>query len=193
MKYVLITIGTLLLLALLLGGWFTSHYNSLVDMRENIRGSWAQVDNVIQRRADLIPNLVNTVKGFAAQEQEVIGQVTEARAALGGARSPSERIAANDRLGGALSRLLVIVENYPDLKSSQNFIRLQDELAGTENRIAVERRRYNTAVQGYNANVARFPTNAVAGMTGFEREDAYFETEEANREAPPTVDFSAGS
>ena len=192
MKYLLIALGSLVLLALILGGWFTAHYNSMVDMRENIRGSWAQVDNVIQRRADLIPNLVNTVKGFAQQEQEVIGQVTQARAALGGARTPSERIAANDRLGGALSRLLVVVENYPDLKSSQNFIRLQDELAGTENRIAVERRKYNTAVQGYNALVAKFPANVVAGMTGFEREDAYFETDEANREAPPVVDFGTG-
>ncbi|MDE0108860.1 MAG: LemA family protein [Bryobacterales bacterium] len=192
MKYALIAIGSLLLLALLLGGWFTGHYNSMVDLRENIRGSWAQVDNVIQRRADLIPNLVNTVKGFAAQEQEVIGQVTEARAALGGARTPSERIAANDMLGGALSRLLVVVENYPDLKSSQNFIRLQDELAGTENRIAVERRKYNSSVQAYNATIAKFPANVVASMTGFAREDAYFETDESNREAPPTVDFGAG-
>ncbi len=192
MKYALIAIGSLLLIALLMGGWFTGHYNSMVDLRENIRGSWAQVDNVIQRRADLIPNLVNTVKGFAAQEQEVIGQVTEARAALGGARTPSERIAANDMLGGALSRLLVVVENYPDLKSSQNFMRLQDELAGTENRIAVERRKYNTSVQAYNATIAKFPANVVASMTGFAREDAYFETDESNREAPPTVDFSAG-
>ena len=189
MKYALIAIGSLLLLALILGGWFTGNYNSMVDLRENIRGSWAQVDNVIQRRADLIPNLVETVKGFAAQEQEVIGRVTEARAALGGARTPSERIAANDMLGGALSRLLLVVENYPDLKSSQNFIRLQDELAGTENRIAVERRKYNTAVQLYNAAIAKFPANVVASMTGFAREDAYFETDEANREAPPTVDF----
>ena len=189
MKYVLIAIGSLLLLALILGGWLTGQYNSMVGLQENIRGSWAQVDNVIQRRADLIPNLVETVKGFAAQEQEVIGRVTEARAALGGARTPSERIAANDMLGGALSRLLVVVENYPDLKSSQNFVRLQDELAGTENRIAVERRKYNAAVQAYNTLIAQFPANIIASMTGFVREDAYFETDEANREAPPTVDF----
>ena len=190
MKYVLIAIGSLLLLALILGGWLTGQYNSMVGLQENIRGSWAQVDNVIQRRADLIPNLVETVKGFAAQEQEVIGRVTEARAALGGARTPSERIAANDMLGGALSRLLVVVENYPDLRSSQNFVRLQDELAGTENRIAVERRKYNAAVQAYNTLIAQFPANIIASMTGFVREDAYFETDEANREAPPTVDFA---
>ncbi len=193
MKYALIAIGSVLLLALILGGSLVGHYNGMIDMHENIRGSWAQVDNVIQRRADLIPNLVNTVKGFAAQEQEVIGRVTEARAALGGARTPSERIAANDMLGGALSRLLVVVENYPDLKSSMNFLRLQDELAGTENRIAVERRKYNTAVQQYNAAIARFPASIVAGMAGFVREDAYFETAESNREAPPTVDFGTGS
>ena len=161
----------------------------MVDMRENIPGSWAQLDNVIQPGADLIPNLVNTVKGFAEQEQEVIGQVTQARAALGGARTPAQRIAANDMLGGALYRPLVVVENYPDLKSSQTFIRLQDELAGTENRIAVEHRKYNTAVQGYNAHVVKFPANVVAVMTGFAREDAYFETDEANRVAPPVVDF----
>ena len=193
MKYALIAIGSLLLLALIFGGWLTGQYNSMVGLQENIRGSWAQVDNVIQRRADLIPNLVNTVKGFAAQEQEVIGQVTEARAALGGARTPSERIAANDTLGGALSRLLVVGENYPDLKSSQNFIRLQDELAGTENRIAVERRKYNASVQMYNATIAKFPANVVASMTGFAREDAYFEPDESNREAPPTVDFGTDS
>jgi len=115
--------------------------NTLVTEREAVNASWAQVDVALQRRADLIPNLVETVKGFAKQEQAVIKEVTDARAALGGARTPSDKIAANSQLDGALSRLLVVVENYPQLKSNENFLRLQDELAGTENRIAVERRK----------------------------------------------------
>jgi LemA protein len=161
-----------------------------VQQREEITASWAQVDTVIQRRADLIPNLVETVKGFAAQEQAVFSNIAEARAALGGARSPSERIAANDQLSSALSRLLVVVENYPELRSNQNFMRLQDELAGTENRIAVERRKYNQAVQQYNTYIQLFPNNIVAGMSGFSREDAYFRTSEEARQAPPAVSFS---
>lgn len=183
-------LGLFVIVALAFGSMFVSRRNTMVQHKEAIEAAWAQVDTVIQRRADLIPNLVETVKGFAAQEQEVIGQVAEARAALGGARTPEERIAANDQLSGALSRLLVVVENYPELRSSQNFIRLQDELAGTENRIAVERRKYNQAVQQYNTYIQLFPNNLVASLSGFEREDAYFRTSEEARQAPPAVDFT---
>jgi LemA protein len=182
-------LALLLVAALAFGGMFVSRRNTMVQYQENVHAAWAQVDTVIQRRADLIPNLVETVKGFAAQEKAVIASVAEARAALGGARTPAERIAANDQLTGALSRLLVVVENYPELRSSENFIRLQDELAGTENRIAVERRKYNEVVQQYNTYVQLFPNNIIASLSGFEREDAYFRTSEEARQAPPVVSF----
>lgn len=194
MRKVLIVFGILtalfLIAVLAFGGMFVSRRNQMVTMREGIEGAWAQVDTVIQRRADLIPNLVETVKGIAAQEQEVFTNIANARAAMAGARTPSERIAANDMLGGALSRLMVVVENYPQLRSSQNFIRLQDELAGTENRIAVERRKYNQTVQQYNTYIQLFPNNMVASFSGHEREDAYFRTTEEARQAPPAVNFN---
>ena len=183
-------VAVLLLGALVFGGMISSRYNDMVQRKEAITGAWSQVDTVIQRRADLIPNLVETVKGFAAQEKEVFSNIAEARAALGGARTPAERIAANDQISSALSRLLVVVENYPELRSNQNFIRLQDELAGTENRIAVERRKYNQTVQDYNTYIQLFPNNLVASLTGFAREDAYFRTTEEARQAPPAVNFS---
>ena len=185
-----ILVGVLLLIGIGVAGSFVDRRNTMVQHKEAIEASWAQVDTVIQRRADLVPNLVETVKGFAAQEKEVFSNIAEARAALGGARTPADRIAANDMLSGALSRLLVVVENYPQLRSSENFIRLQDELAGTENRIAVERRNYNQAVQQYNTYIQLFPNNLVAGFSGFQREDAYFRTTEEARQAPPVVSFS---
>jgi len=193
MKKVLVILGllgvVLLIAAVSLGGAFVSRRNEMVSQKEAIKGAWAQVDNVIQRRADLIPNLVNTVKGYASHEQKVFDDIAAARAQLGGARSPSERIAANTQLDGALSRLLVVVENYPNLKADQQFLRLQDELAGTENRIAVERRRYNETVQKYNTYIQLFPNSLVASFSGFQREDAYFKAEGAAREVPK-VDFS---
>ena len=179
----------LVIVAVSLGGAFIRIRNEMVSQREAIKAAWAQVDNVIQRRADLIPNLVNTVKGYAAHEQKVLGDLAAARAQLAGARNPAERIAANTQLDGALSRLLVVVENYPNLKADQQFLRLQDELAGTENRIAVERRRYNEAVQRYNTLIQLFPNSLVASFSGFQREDAYFKAEGAAREVPK-VDFS---
>lgn len=194
MRKALIIGGVLVALLLLIGigvaGSYVERRNTMVQQKEAIKGAWAQVDNVIQRRADLVPNLVETVKGFAAQEKEVFSNIAEARARLGGAQTPSDRIAANDMLSGALSRLLVVVENYPELRSNQNFIRLQDELAGTENRIATERRKYNESVQQYNTYIQLFPNNLVAGVSGFEREDAYFRTTEEARQAPPVVSFS---
>lgn len=185
-----VLVGLLLLAAVVFGSQFVNLRNTMVVQQEAIKAAWAQVDIVIQRRSDLIPNLVETVKGFATQEQEVFGNIANARAALGGARTPAETIEANNQLSGALARLLVIIENYPELKSNQNFIRLQDELAGTENRIAVERRRYNEAVQQYNTNIQLFPNNIVASLSGFTREDAYFRTSEEARQAPPAVNFS---
>ena len=158
--------------------------NQMVTMREAVRQSWSQIDVVIQRRSDLVPNLVATVKGIAAQEKEVFSNIADARARLAGAQSPSDRMAANDRLTGALGRLLVIVENYPVLKSNENFLRLQDELAGTENRIAVERRRYNQSVQAYNTYIQLFPNNLVASMSGFSQEEGYFEAAPEAREVP---------
>jgi len=138
----------------------------------------------LQRRLDLIPNLVETVKGFAKQELAVTDSVTQARAAMMGAKTPADRIAANNQLEGALGRLFVIVENYPNLKSDENFLRLQDELSGTENRIAVERRKYNEVVQQYNTDIEIFPKNIAASMFGFHRNDAYFKAEGAARQAP---------
>src|SRR3974377_2255029 len=152
--------------------------------REAVNAAWAQVDVVLQRRADLIPNLVQTVKGYAVQEQTVFGEIAAARAALIGAKTPQDKIAANGQLDGALSRLLVVVENYPQLRSNENFLRLQDELAGTENRIAIERRRYNETLQDYNTYISLFPNNIVASLSGFTRNDAYFKTDEGARQAP---------
>lgn len=184
MKAVLIVLGVLVAIALLFGFQLVGTRNELVQQRESINGAFSQVDVALQRRADLIPNLVETVKGFASQEKEVIASVANARAALGGARSPAEKIQANSQLDSALSRLLVVVENYPQLKSDTNFLRLQDELAGTENRIAVERRKYNETVQRYNTTIELFPNNLAASLFGFQRNDAYFKTDPDARTAP---------
>ena len=188
MKIGLVIIGVLVLLALVILGSVIGVRNTLVTEREAVNGAWSQVDVALQRRADLIPNLVATVQGFAKQEQAVIKEVTDARAALGGARNPQEKIDANSRLDGALSRLLVVVENYPQIKSNENFLRLQDELAGTENRIAIERRKYNETVQKYNTDIELFPNNIAASLFGFHRNDAYFKTEPGAR-TPPKVQF----
>jgi LemA protein len=187
-KPVLIIILVLVVIGVAAGGKFVSVRNDLVTQREAVNAQWSQVDVALQRRADLIPNLVATVKGFAAHETEVFKNIADARAALGGARTPAEKIQANDQLQSALSRLLVVVENYPQLKSNENFLRLQDELAGTENRILVERRKYNETLEHYNAQIQRFPQNIVASMSGFTRNDAYFKTEPGSR-TPPKVQF----
>src|SRR5215471_3968816 len=184
MKAVLVLVVIVLVLALIFGSMYGSRRNQMAVKREAVNAAWSQVDVVLQRRADLIPNLVATVKGFAVHEEQVFSEIAQARSALIGARTPADKIAANGALDSALSRLLVITENYPQLKSNENFLRLQDELAGTENRIAVERRRYNETVQDYNTYIALFPNGFVAGMSGFTRNDAYFKTDEGARQAP---------
>ncbi len=175
MKILLIVLGVLLLVLLMAGFQAKSTYNNLYAQREDINGKWAQVDVALQRRADLIPNLVESVKGFAKQEKAIMEAVANARAGLLNARSPQEKIEANGRLDGALGRLLLVVENYPNLKSNENFLRLQDELAGTENRIAVERRKYNESVQGYNTNIGLFPNNVFASIFGFQQKRRLFQ------------------
>ena len=184
MKGALIVVGVLVLLGLLLFMPLMSARNELVTEREGVNAAWSQVENVMQRRGDLIPNLVETVKGVAKHEQSVIDSVTSARAALGGARSPQEKIAANDQLGSAISRLLVISENYPQLKANENFRALQDELVGSDNRIANERRKYNDVLQKYNTNIQVFPKNIAASLFGFQRNDAYFKAEAGAKEVP---------
>src|SRR6201993_3881081 len=186
----LIVIIILGLIALVVFGQYVSVRNTLVTKNESVKAAWSQVDIVLQRRADLIPNLVETVKGYAKQEQTVFGDIAKARSALLSAGSPQEKIAANGQLDGALGRLLLIVENYPQLKSNENFLRLQDELAGTENRIAVERKRYNDTLQDYNTYVQQFPNSLFAGWAGFKPNDAYFQATEGSRVAPK-VNFSS--
>lgn len=183
----LIVVAIILIVVLGSYSYIKGTYNSLVTLDEGVTAAWAQVENQLQRRIDLIPNYVETVKGYARHEREVFLKVTEARAKVAGAGSIKGKIAANNELAGALSRLLLVVERYPDLKANQNFIRLQDELAGTENRIAVERRRYNEAVRAYNVRIRSFPTNILAGMFGFTRA-TFFEAPEAAKE-PPKVKF----
>src|SRR5580692_8047278 len=184
MKTGVIVLVVVAVIALIFGGMYVSSRNQMVTKNEAVKSAWAEVDVVLQRRADLIPNLVETVKGYAAQEQTVFHDIAAARSALLGAQTPSDKIAANGQLDGAIGRLLVIVENYPQLKSNENFLRLQDELAGTENRIAVERKRYNDALQDYNTYVGLFPNDIFARWAGFQRNNDYFTVTPASREAP---------
>jgi LemA protein len=193
----LLVLVVVVAVALVAGGWFVSVNNQLVARDQDVQEKWAQVQNVYQRRADLIPNLVETVRGFAAQERTVLEEVTRARASATGVQVPPEVLSdpaalqrfqeAQAQLGGALGRLLVVVERYPELRSNQNFLTLQSQLEGTENRIAVERRRYNEAVREYNTAVRRYPGALVAQLRGF-REKAYFEAP-AGSQAAPAVRF----
>jgi len=184
MKGALIVLGIVVVVGVIFGGQLMGTRNQLVTEKNDIDARWAQVDNDMKRRADLIPNLVETVKGYAKQEQSVIGQVANARAALLGAQTKEDKINANNQLSGAIGRLLVLQENYPQLKSNENFLRLQDELAGTENRIAVDRRDYNEAIKRYNTDVELFPKNIAASIFGFHRDDAYFKTTEEEKKVP---------
>lgn len=179
----LITIGLLAVVGIGSCSYVVSTRNRFVTMEEGIKGQWAQVENVLQRRSDLIPNLVNTVKGYAAHEKEIFTGIAESRAKLGGAGNIKDKINAANELSTALSRLLVVVERYPDLKANQNFIALQDELSGTENRIAVERMRYNESVKGYNTVQRRFPGNLIASWMGV-TPYPYYEVPEAKKELP---------
>lgn len=188
MKKVLGPIGIIVIVLGVLALLFIPKYNSLVTAEENVDSKWAQVENQLQRRYDLIPNLVQSVKGYANHEQEVIASITEARAQMGNAQTPEQQAVANDALNGALSRLLVVVENYPNLKADANFRQLMDELAGTENRLAVAREDYNNEVQGFNKIVKRFPGNIMANIFGFEQKQ-YFKAA-AGAEQAPAVDFS---
>jgi len=163
-------------------------YNTFTTQEEAIKAQWGQVENQLQRRNDLIPNLVETVKGYAAQERDVFQAVADARAKMAGATTPAEKIAAANAESSALSRLLVVVENYPQLKSNENFARLQDELAGTENRLSTERMRYNDRIREYNTQRRRFPSNITANIFGF-KEYPYFDAP-TSVEAVPKVDFS---
>lgn len=184
---VLIAVVVVILLS---AGKYVGVRNTLVAKNESVRTAWSQVDIVLQRRADLIPNLVETVKGYAKQEQTVFGEIAQARSQLLAAGTPEQKISANARLDGALGRLLAISENYPELKSNENFLRLQDELAGTENRIAVERKRYNDTLRDYNTYVQQFPNNLFASNMGFKPNTAYFAASEGARTAPQ-VNFTS--
>ena len=189
--------GGVLLIAAILVIWGISAYNNLVTLNENVNQSWSQVENQYQRRADLIPNLVNTVKGYANFEKSVLTDVTEARAKVGQMTVTKDILddpaafqkfqSIQGQLSGALSRLLVTVENYPDLKANENFLQLQAQLEGTENRIAVERRKFNEAVQTYNTSIKRFPNNFFAGLFNF-KDKQYFKAT-AGSETPPKVQF----
>lgn len=180
MKKVLLTV--VVLLVLIVGAVFSS-YNGLVSMNENVNGKWSQVETQLQRRSDLIPNLVNTVKGYSTHEEKVFDDVANARAKLAGAQSVQDAAAANGELSGALTRLLALSENYPNLKANTNFIQLQDELAGTENRLAVARKDYNDTVQAFNAKIKTVPTSIIAGLTGFTAR-SYFQAEQGAQKAP---------
>lgn len=184
---VLLVLGGLLVVALLIAGYVRTTYNDLVNLQEQNRTAWSQVENQLQRRNDLIPNYVETVKGFAKQETTIFTEIANARARLGGAGPIQERMEASNQLSSALSRLLVIVENYPQLRSSENFMRLQDELAGTENRIATERMRYNEAARTYNIRIRQFPANLVASSFNFEPQPLFEAPPEAQR--VPRVQF----
>jgi LemA protein len=184
----LIVLIVVVLILLMVGGMYVSSKNQMVAKNEAIKSNFAEVDNNMKRRADLIPNLVETVKGIAGQEQKVFGEIAQARSQLLNASTPADKIAANNQVTGALGRLLAIAENYPQLKSSENFMRLQDELAGTENRLAVSRKRYNDSIQDYNTFIGQFPNSLFAGMAGFQRNNDYYQISESEK-AVPKVDF----
>ena len=179
--------GVVLALAVLALGSTGCSYNTFVSQEEAIKAQWAQVENQLQRRNDLIPNLVESVKGVTQQEQEVFGRIADSRAKLAGATTPEQRMQAANEQSAALARLLVVVENYPQLRSSESFNRLMDELSGTENRIAVERMRYNERVQAYNTARRQFPSNITAGIFGFKEHTLFDAPKEA--ESVPKVNF----
>jgi len=178
-----IIFGVVVLFLLAIVGWVISSYNGLITLSENVDNQWAKVETQYQRRMDLIPNLVSTVKGYAKQEEKIFTEVTALRSQWGNAKTTEQKVGVANQMEGALSRLMVIVENYPQLKSNENFLALQDELAGTENRVAVERSRYNDEVRNYNVMKKRFPTVILANLFGF-GDKTYFEAAEGAQNAP---------
>jgi len=190
MKVAIGVIAVILIFAIGFGLWYASSRNEMVRLNEQVKSNWAQVDVVLQRRADLIPNLVATVQGFAAHEQTVFDDIAKARTQYMNAQTPADKIAASNQIAPLVLKVLALSENYPQLKSNENFLRLQDELAGTENRIAVERKRYNDSIQDYNTYIGILPNNIFAGWAGFKRNNDYFQAPEASREAPK-VQFPA--
>ena len=184
MKGILVGVGIVVLIAVFVIMGFAGVYNSIVSKQETITAKWAQVENQLQRRNDLIPNLVNTVKGYAAHEKTVLEDVTNARSQWAKAGSMDEKVKAAGAIDRALGRLIMVAENYPNLKADQTFLRLMDELSGTENRIAVERMRYNESVRDYNITVRTFPGNIVAGMFGYKVATEYFKAEEKAKTVP---------
>ena len=197
-RNVLFVVGAIVFLVIICFSAYSCTYNGMVAADEKVMGQWAQVQNVYQRRYDLIPNLVATVQGYATHEQEVLAQVTEARSRAGGVMNVSEDVLndpeafarfqqAQNELGSALQRLLVVTENYPDLKANQNFLALQDQLEGTENRITVERQRYTEAVRDYNTKIRRFPQNIIANMSGFVPKQQF--TADTAAQTAPRVEF----
>jgi len=191
MKKILGPIAIIVVILVILGVMLVPSYNKFVNLEESVDQSYAQVENQLQRRLDLIPNLVSTVKGYASHEKDVIAEISDARAKLAGANGPEEQATADTELSNALGRLLVVVENYPDLKANQNFAQLMDELAGTENRIGVARMDYNNVVADFNKQIKRFPGKIVASIFGFDEKE-YFKANAAANEAPK-VDFGDDS
>ena len=181
-------LGVLLVVVFMVFGRYISAKNQMVAKDQNVKAAWSEVDVQLERRADLIPNLVETVKGFTKEESTVFGDIANARAGMLNAQGPQAKIAANGQLDGALGRLLLLTENYPQLRSSDQFMRLQDELAGTENRISVSRKRYNDALQDYNTFILQFPNSIWAGMAGYDNNTAYFTASPA-AQAVPSVKF----
>jgi LemA protein len=177
-------VGVLILIVLMVFGSYVGARNQMVAKDQNVKSAWSEVDVQMERRADLIPNLVSTVKGFTKEESTVFGDIANARAGMLNAQGPAAKIAANGQLDGAIGRLLLLTENYPQLRSSDQFMRLQDELSGTENRIGVARKRYNDAIQDYNTFILQFPNNIWAGMAGFRQNDAYFAASPAAQQVP---------
>jgi len=177
-------VGVLILAVFMVFGSYVSAKNQMVAKDQVVKSQWSEVDVQLERRADLIPNLVETVKGFTKEESTVFGDIANARAGMLNAQGPAAKIAANGQLDGAIGRLLLLTENYPQLRSSEQFMRLQDELSGTENRIGVARKRYNDAIQDYNTYILQFPNNIWAGMAGFKENDAYFKASESARTVP---------
>jgi len=183
--WIVLGVVGVLVLALLMGfSSYVSARNQMVALDQTVKSKWSEVDVQLERRADLIPNLVETVKGFTKEESTVFGDIANARAGMLNAQGPAAKIAANGQLDSAIGRLLLLTENYPQLRSSDQFMRLQDELAGTENRISVARKRYNDAIQDYNTFILQFPNNIWAGMAGFKENDAYFTASPSARTVP---------